>query len=114
MAFDMANRTKIIDGVSNLDNFVIGDVRGAWYPDVTGLDTGKLDPDWKREFRQATGITYVVWSYATPIAWRTAGAQWVVPDVRYSNTTARHLSLVRQGIKARDERIAKAIADCGC
>lgn len=35
--------------------------------------------------------TYVVFSYATPIAWATPGAALLtVPDVRYSNTTTQH------------------------
>ena len=32
---------------------------------------------------------YVVWSYATPIAWH-GRRGWVVPPVRYSRTTIRH------------------------
>lgn len=38
---------------------------------------------------------YVVYSYATPIAWRTADGVVRVPDVRYSRTTGRHQSYVR-------------------
>lgn len=36
-------------------------------------------------------IVQVIYSYSTPIAWLDAG-QWVVPDVSYSVTTARHQS----------------------
>jgi hypothetical protein len=34
---------------------------------------------------------YVVFSYATPIAWF-ANGEWSVPAVKYSSTTSRHLS----------------------
>jgi hypothetical protein len=34
---------------------------------------------------------YAVYSYATPIAWFANGA-WFVPNVKYSQTTSRHLS----------------------
>ena len=41
---------------------------------------------------------YVVYSYATPIAWFAPSFGWVVPDVRYSQTTGRHQSRVRLGV----------------
>ena len=39
--------------------------------------------------------SYIVWSYGTPIAWYTANCQWVIPSLKYSQTTSRHQSLVR-------------------
>lgn len=38
---------------------------------------------------------YVVWSYSTPIAWRSESGEWIVPNVTYSLTTTRHQSQVR-------------------
>lgn len=55
------------------------------------------------EYRYAFGCAqgapdyYAVHSYLTPIAWY-AGGEWTVPDVKYSRTTTRHQSVVRQGI----------------
>ena len=43
-----------------------------------------------REQFQEDRPDYVVWSYATPIAWH-GRRGWTVPDVRYSPTTSRHL-----------------------
>jgi hypothetical protein len=46
-------------------------------------------------------IDYVVYSYATPIAWHFrypglwAVGGWMIPDTTYSHTTTRHQSLVR-------------------
>ena len=37
---------------------------------------------------------FVVYSYATPIAWF-ANGEWVVPQAKYSVTTSRHLSATR-------------------
>lgn len=42
--------------------------------------------DWERGAAKAD---YVVWSYSTPIAWRTNGV-WVTPAVKYSPTTSQH------------------------
>jgi hypothetical protein len=39
----------------------------------------------------ALSADYVISSYATPIAWLVDG-DWVVPPVKYSVTTSKHLS----------------------
>ncbi len=43
-------------------------------------------------------ITYVVYSYQTPIAWVVDGRDVVIPDVVYSLTTGRHQNLVRASL----------------
>lgn len=43
-------------------------------------------------------IDYVVYSYATPIAWHLNTGEWVYPDVRYSASTQRHQSTVRHAL----------------
>lgn len=40
---------------------------------------------------------YIVWSYATPIAWHGA-AGWTVPDTKYTVTTSKHQGIVRRAI----------------
>lgn len=55
--------------------------------------TGRLPADWRNLYQ--TGADFVVYSYATPIAWhRPADDLWIVPDERYSVTTSRHQSLI--------------------
>jgi hypothetical protein len=52
-----------------------------------------------REYRASLmDAEYVVYSYVTPIAWRTQG-QWVTPDVKYSVTTSRHQSRIFTAIE---------------
>ena len=41
---------------------------------------------------------FIVRSYATPIAWRLHSGTWMVPMVRYSLATAKHLSLLLSAI----------------
>lgn len=41
---------------------------------------------------------YIVYSYATPIAWHLAGS-WVMPHTKFSVTTTRHQSYVRRAIQ---------------
>ena len=53
---------------------------------------GRLPGEWRDQFCEDQP-DYVVWSYATPIAWH-GRRGWVVPPVRYSPTTSRQLSYV--------------------
>lgn len=54
--------------------------------------TGYLTNEWVRYIRQfGRGITFVAMSYATPIAWVMVDGRVIVPPVRYSQTTSRHL-----------------------
>lgn len=59
---------------------------------VTGYlpQTGQLPTKYHDELK---GADYVVYSYATPIAWHAYGA-WVVPATKYSMTTSHHQSRV--------------------
>ena len=45
---------------------------------------------------RAAGKLYVVYSYATPIAWGPLDGPLYVPDVRYSVTTSKHQGIVRR------------------
>lgn len=48
--------------------------------------------------RDNAGIDYVIYSYATPIAYRTADGQWTIPDAKYSVTTSKHQSTIRYAV----------------
>ena len=41
--------------------------------------------------------TYIVYSYATPIAWYGING-WNLPSIKYSPTTSKHQSIVRRAI----------------
>jgi len=70
-----------------------GSLSGRVLPDG-GLgywDSGRLrGPDEDRFRQDCGGITYVVWSYATPIAWYTEGRGWHVVEQKFSLTTTKH------------------------
>lgn len=108
MAMGIKNRRKIIEHVASLDNFEIGNVRGGWYPDGTGVPTGRLADG--AALTSTQGPVYVVYSYGTPIAWRPAGGAWVAPQTRYSVTTSHHQSLVRQGMRGWDSKCEAAVS----
>lgn len=80
---EFQNSTKALRGVRTV-------------PHQSWIGTGWLP----REHRAAVlAADYVVYSYATPIAWHVPGEGWTVPDVKYSVTTSRHQAQARLGAK---------------
>lgn len=60
---------------------------------------GHLDTDHVYQLRrdlQTYGTLYVVYSYATPIAWGPVGGPLYVPDAHYSATTTKHQNICRK------------------
>jgi hypothetical protein len=57
-------------------------------------------------WESVNGADYIVYSYATPIAWWAEGKGWERPEVYYSNTTSHH-----QGKCPRTT--AKRCGECG-
>lgn len=107
------NRRKVIEHVASLDNFVVGNVRGGWYPSGTGLrgqDMGQLPPESRDALTGIDGPVYVIYSYRTPIGWRPAGGAWTDPGTRYSVTTSHHQSLMRQGMRGWDSKCDQAVS----
>ena len=47
----------------------------------------------------AASACYLVFSYETPIAWYVPDTGWVMPEVRYSQTTSVHQGRVRHAIQ---------------
>lgn len=89
---------QLKEALDALEPFNSSALRGRGGP---ASGPGKLPYDWRRRYDDAawTGrVRYVVVSYATPVAWYDTEEGWVVPDVRYSNTTSRHQSLVRRAL----------------
>lgn len=71
-----------------------GSLRGEWNG---GYPLGALPSPWRELLMQHTTTdkgrierAYVVFSYATPIAWYTERHGWVIPPVKYSRTTSTH------------------------
>lgn len=62
-----------------------------------GMIYGRAAELWRADIT-AGEVSYVVYSYSTPIAWYTKRGEWVVPAEKYSHTTSRHQSVVRQGV----------------
>lgn len=50
---------------------------------------GRLPQPFRRQFLESA-VTYIVYSYETPIAWRTQNGEWHTPNTKYSVTTSKH------------------------
>lgn len=60
--------------------------------------TGRLDPEEEARLAKDMGsLDYMVYSYNTPIAWRTAEG-WYVVEQKFSVTTSKHQNYVRRAI----------------
>jgi hypothetical protein len=61
-------------------------------------ETGRLPIEHVTRYRADLadpGVTYVVISWATPIAWVRADGEVVIPDESYSMSTTRHQKVAR-------------------
>lgn len=69
-------------------------------------ELGKLPDEWRAVWHQDKDeIVYAIWSYQTPIAWRTyrnGRAVWVIPNVNYSRTTSIHQGKVRVALHLQE------------
>ena len=65
-------------------------------------DMGQLPLEWHPSAKRAC---YMVYSYNTPIAWYVAWSEnrWVVPDVKYSNTTTNHQGKITVALSVIDK-----------
>lgn len=55
-----------------------------------------------KEAFYADTLEYVVYSYATPIAWKISGV-WTVTKCSYSNTTKRHINKIALAVEKVDD-----------
>lgn len=74
---------------------------------------GELPDEWRAVWREDKDATvYAVWSYDTPVAWRTyrnGRARWVVPAVRYSMTTSRQQTKILTALSQINAEVQTAI-----
>ena len=82
--------------IHQLQPFESGNVRGITYMPYL---TGELPAEWRTWMNQnREGIVYTVYSYQTPIAFLFSDDNgwtgvWIVPPVKYSQSTTRHQNL---------------------
>lgn len=85
----------IVRAIQNLEEFKSGAMTATKADRYLNSQPGRLEGDTAERWRtDHEHIDYVVWSYATPIAWHLSDGTWVAPDDKYSPTTTRHQRFV--------------------
>lgn len=104
--YQLRDGTYIEDGVEFISSKMTGKwVRGS---DYLNLSWGNLPYQYKTclmdEMREnKSSMFYIVFSYFTPIAWRTAREPWRIPPETYSHATTMHQNIVRLAARASGE-----------
>lgn len=75
-----------------------GALRGTDRLEGTGQLPGDLQTD-VRTLAADGQLRYVVYSYATPIAWLDTDGNWTVPDTKHSVTTSKHQNCIREALR---------------
>jgi hypothetical protein len=96
---------KIAEALGDREPFKGNSMRAEYAYTGEVIETGRLsdfDKKWlesEQELARLAGLPfYVVYSYATPIAWA-YGTTVSIPDVRYSPTTSKQQTRVRVSLR---------------
>lgn len=91
-----AGTANTIKAISDRKPFKSG---GALSADTGNGYTGYLAGEALEAFyADRNAIDYIVYSYATPIAWHTTTRGWIYPLAKYSASTGPHQSLTRSAL----------------
>jgi hypothetical protein len=91
------NSPAILEALAARQPFAVTNFTATTQP-VEGDPMGQLPSSFRTVLEQHLidcRITYLVYSYETPIAWVVDGHEVVIPDVQYSLTTGKHQKVVR-------------------
>jgi hypothetical protein len=89
-SYYIAKQTTFNASAMSADFFIVTDGMPQW-GQLDGEDLDQLRHD-----LETHKILYVVYSYATPIAWGPVGSPLYVPDAHYSATTTKHQNICRK------------------
>lgn len=88
--------------------FQANSLSGVWVSSMSRASVGKLSSFEAARFltfiESTTAPVYVVYSYATPIAWADATGRYSMTTDRFSATTSRHMSIARSIIDFANSR----------
>lgn len=89
-----------LDAIRNRKEFKSGGALWAKRvdPPYVVAFAGQL-PDEERQRLNAEPPTYIVFSYNTPIGWYVPDGGWYIPEVKYSQTTTGHQSVLTRAVQ---------------
>jgi hypothetical protein len=96
MTTTRTSNTKAGDLIAGRVGFTGNNLYGVVVPYDGQIQAGQLP----QEFRTQLGLDrpdFIVYSYATPIAWH-SNSGWFMPNCKYSVTTSKHQGYVRRAV----------------
>jgi hypothetical protein len=89
------NQRDAIHYIATRQEFKASALSGSTY----SLGGGRLGGKELATFQaDVNAVTYIVYSYGTPIAWHTLNFGWYVVEQKFSVTTSKHSNYVRRAI----------------
>lgn len=86
--------------LKTLKEWRMGHMRAEFNKGVATV--GLLPVKYQNGSKSVFASEYIVYSYATPIAWVVNG-EWVQPEVKYSATTTKHQGRIAVAVSVLDE-----------
>lgn len=74
---------------------------------VGGIEAGNRGLLPEKHHEAATGATYAVYHYETPILWQDKDGAWVVPMVSYSGRTTAYRNKLLRGLESAGATVKK-------
>jgi len=96
MTTTRTSNAKAGDLIADRIGFTGNNLYGVVTPYDGHIQSGQLP----QEFRDQLKLDrpdFIVYSYATPIAWH-SDKGWFIPEVKYSVTTSKHQNYVRRAV----------------
>jgi hypothetical protein len=81
-----------------------GSLRGEPVTFPSQISQGRLDPKYFPSLH-SYGTDYVIYSYATPLAWHDSERGWTMPDERYSVTTSKQQGRIATAISVLEHPV---------
>jgi hypothetical protein len=89
------NQRDAIHYIATRQEFSASALSGSRY----SLGAGRLGGKELATFEaDVNAVTYIVYSYGTPIAWHTLNFGWYVVDQKFSTTTSKHQNYTKRAI----------------
>ena len=105
VAIGSKNKDKIIRSIRSQEDFTAASMSGtrigARYPVQAGRLNASPEECKRLQLGIAAGrVTYVVYSYGTPIAWVEKDGNGYVPPINYSPITTNHQGIARLALES--------------
>jgi len=104
MSLRAPGKRAIQAAVDDFTPFKGNSISGTKVSENGYVSYGRLPEPFRKALLHGTlngSVDFVIYSYATPIAWHACGG-WIAPPVEYSKTTTQHQNVIKTAIANKD------------